>query len=305
MEKDKKKRPRIPARLLAQTAFAALFNGYAAGFAKGRIFTGKTKLICVPVLNCYSCPGALGSCPVGALQAVLSDRGYAFSFYVLGFLMLFGTLLGRLICGLMCPFGFIQDILHKIPLPKPEIPRRADRVMRYLKYLVLLVLVILLPALLTNDYGIGKPYFCKWICPAGTLEGGIPLLAANDSLRQAAGPMFLVKLLILAVCVVSAVFIYRPFCKYICPLGAVYSLFNRFSLYQMTLDSSACVNCGKCEAACGMKVDVRKNISSGECIRCGECKKVCPAGAIKSGFIIPRSEPLRDKRIDNRKGKTE
>ena len=297
MGKDKTKKAGISPRRFVQLACAALFNGYTAGFVRGRIFGGKTKLLCVPVLNCYSCPGALGSCPIGSLQAVLSDRNHSFRFYVLGFLMLFGTLFGRLICGLMCPFGLIQDLLYKIPLPKPEIPKRLDRVMRYLKYLVLISFVIILPQVLTNDYGTGAPYFCKWICPAGTLEGGLPLLAANQPLRQAAGQLFVQKALILAACVVSAVFIYRPFCRYICPLGAVYSLFNRFSLYQMSLDGSKCIGCGRCEKVCKMKVDIRENVSSGECIRCGECRNVCPTGAIKSGFVVSRPDISKDKRI--------
>lgn len=296
MDKNAKK-SRVSKRVWIQLACAVFFNGYAAGFMKGKIFTGRTKLVCVPVLNCYSCPGALGSCPIGALQAVLSDRGYKFSFYVLGFLMLFGTLFGRLICGFLCPFGLIQDLLYRIPLPKLKIPRMIDRGMRYIKYAVLCVFVIALPLLLTNDYGIGSPYFCEWICPAGTLEGGIPLLTANEALRSSAGALFLQKLAILICCASASVFVFRPFCKYLCPLGAVYSLFNRFSLYQLKLDKDGCVGCGKCEAVCKMNVRVQSDICSGECIRCGECIRVCPTGAIKSEFAGFSPEKIKDKRI--------
>ena len=75
-------------RTLVQLAFTALTNGYAADFARGNIYKGAGKFVCVPGLNCYSCPGALGSCPIGSLQAVITSRAHKFSFYVIGFLLL-------------------------------------------------------------------------------------------------------------------------------------------------------------------------------------------------------------------------
>ena len=267
-----------------QLLAAALFNGYAAGFQKGKIFTGASKAVCVPVLNCYSCPGALGACPIGSLQAALGGIQRRFPFYVLGLLMLFGIVLGRVVCGLLCPFGLAQDLLHKIPVPKRTVPRRLDRPARYLKYGVLAALVILLPAVLVTDAGIVPPLFCKYLCPAGTLEGGIPLLLADPNLRKVAGALFGWKALVLAVILAASALVHRPFCKYLCPLGAFYALFNRFSFFQMRLDQDQCVGCGKCEAACPMQVEVTTDINHPECIRCGKCKSVCPTGAISSGF---------------------
>ncbi len=264
-----------------QLLSAALVNGYALGFQKGRIFTGGTKAVCVPVLNCYSCPGALGACPIGSLQAGLG--GGRFPFYVLGLLMLFGVVLGRVVCGLLCPFGLVQDLLYKIPSPKWEIPPKLDRPLRWLKYLVLLVLVILLPALALTGAGVSVPAFCKYLCPAGTLEGGIPLLLADPALRQLAGLLFSWKALVLALILAASVFIRRPFCRYLCPLGAFYALFNRFSFFQMKLDQGKCVGCKQCERACPMAVSITKtprSINGPECIRCGKCKAVCPKGAI-------------------------
>ena len=272
------------ARLFVQLIFAALVNGYLVGFVKGKIFTGKSKMICLPVLNCYSCPAALGACPIGALQAVEGGAGRTIAFYVLGSIMLFGVVLGRLICGFLCPFGLIQDLLHKIPLRKIKVPTGADRVLRKVKYLMLIFLVLLLPMFLNNKFGMASPYFCKWICPSGILEGAFPLLLKDESIRNGIGLLFNWKLLILIATVVFSVLIYRPFCKYICPLGAFYGLFNRLSFYRMEVDGLKCTGCKACEKICPMQVKVTENINSAECIRCGRCKAICPESAITSGF---------------------
>ena len=279
MHRDRVKR-HSRLRFAIQLAAAALSNGYAAGFAGKTIFTGRSKAVCLPVLNCYSCPAALGSCPIGAMQAVANGTRHSISFYVLGTLTLFGVIFGRLICGFLCPFGFVQDLLYKLPTPKLKVPRMADKLLRYLKYVILAVFVILLPAILSDRFGLGEPWFCKYICPAGTLEGGIPHILMNEKLRALAGALFWWKLGVLIAVLAASVFISRPFCRYLCPLGAFYSLFNRFSLYRMRVDDKKCIGCGKCDDCCPMAVDVRKDINCGECIRCGRCRAVCPANAI-------------------------
>lgn len=286
---------RISRQRVVQLISAVLVNGYLVGFQKGRIFTGGTKAVCVPVLNCYSCPGALGACPIGSLQAAVGGVKHHFPFYVLGLLMLFGVVLGRVVCGLLCPFGLVQDLLHKIPVPKWRVPKGIDRPARYVKYAVLLVLVIGLPAFALTETGITPPYFCQYVCPAGTLGGGIPLLLADPALRTLAGALFSWKALVLAAVVAASMFIHRPFCRYLCPLGAFYALFNRFSFFQMQLDGHKCVGCKACEQACPMAVEVTKHINSPECIRCGRCKAVCPTGAITSGFAggVKRADPAR------------
>ena len=249
-------------RHLIQAAATLLSNGNLSGFVTGRIWQGKSKQVCVPGLNCYSCPGALGACPIGSLQAVLGSKGNYVSYYVTGLLLLFGTVFGRLICGFLCPFGLIQDLLHKIPVPKWMVPKKPDRILRKLKYVFLLVFVILMPLFLTDAFGVGAPAFCKYICPAGTLEGGVLLLLVNAPLRSAVGFLYAWKMVILVITVVLSMLIYRPFCKYVCPLGAFYSLFNKLSLYQMKVHQGACIHCGACEKACKMNVPVQTNINS-------------------------------------------
>lgn len=277
-------RNRVAPRTLIQLLAAVLFNGYAAGFAHGKIFTGASKAFCVPVLNCYSCPGALGACPVGALQQALGGADRHFPFYVLGTLMVFGIVLGRLVCGFLCPFGLVQDLLHKIPAPKLRVPRGLDRVLRWGKYVMLLGVVVLLSLLVTDAMGVTPPFFCEFVCPAGTLGAGIPLVLGDGNLRQLLGALFNWKLLVLLAILAAAVFIPRPFCRYLCPLGAFYGLFNRWSFYRMRVDAAACVNCGSCERACPMAVDPCANANSPECIRCGACRHACPTGAITAGW---------------------
>ena len=281
-------RHRLKRERWTQIAAALLANGWLPGFLQGRIYDGPTKAVCVPVLNCYSCPGALGACPIGALQAVLG-RGTV-PFYVLGTLMAFGVILGRAVCGLLCPFGLVQDLLYKIPLRKRALPGRLDRALRWLKYAVLAVLVLALPFGVALSQGMAPPYFCEYLCPAGTLEAALPLLATNAPLRALAGALFSWKLALLLLILALAVILPRPFCRYLCPLGAFYSLFNRVSFYQLSVDQSRCVGCGHCAAACPMGVDPHREAQSPECIRCGACRTACPSGAIQLGFCAPVQE---------------
>lgn len=267
-----------------QALWALLTNSYLIGFAQGKIYKGKLKNLCVPGLNCYSCPGALGSCPIGAMQAVIGSWNFKFAFYIAGFLMFIGGLVGRFVCGWLCPFGLVQDLLNKIPFPKNLKSFRADKLLRRLKYLILLVFVILLPMFLVDIMGQGAPYFCKLICPAGTLEGGVPLVLLNKAMRGTVGWLYAWKTVILIAVLLLSVIIYRPFCKYICPLGAVYSVFNRVSVFRYRVDRDKCTGCGVCSGVCGMGCDPTRNANSAECIRCGKCKRICPTNAIDSGF---------------------
>lgn len=266
-----------------QATWTLLTNSYLAGFAQGKIYQGPLKNLCVPGLNCYSCPGALGSCPIGALQAVIGSARFNVTLYVAGFLMLVGALAGRFVCGWLCPFGLIQELLHKIPLPRPlckVTTFRGDRPLRALKYVILAVFVILLPLFAVDLLGQGTPWFCKLICPVGTLEGGIPLVALNESLRAAVGWLYTWKVALLVGIIVLSVIVYRPFCKYLCPLGAIYALFNRIAVLRHRVDAETCIECGACREACPMGIDPAKTPNHPECVRCGACTHTCPTGAL-------------------------
>ena len=266
-------------------------NAWLPGFAAGTIWKGETKYVCTPGFNCYSCPGALGACPVGALQAVIGSRKYNIAWYVIGTLLLFGLAAGRWICGWLCPFGLLQDLLHKIPGKKALVPKKL-RWLKYTKYVLLAVFVILLPMLVVNFAGLGDPWFCKYICPAGTVEGALPLLAMNESLREAAGLLFAWKALLALLILVACVFLYRFFCRFLCPLGAIYGLMNRISLHRMAVDGHRCTSCEACSRACKLDVEPYKTPNSAECIRCGDCVKACPHNALRLGFGVRDATPV-------------
>ena len=262
-------------RLTVQLLFTVLTNGYLYGFASGKIYRGSLKYACVPGLNCYSCPGALASCPIGALQALLNQRGFHVPFAALGFFFLFGSVFGRFVCGWLCPFGLVQDLLHKIPLGKKKKQLPLHQFLKYGKYAVLIFLVCIGSLFLFGGYA-KVPAFCKYLCPSGTLFGALPLLSANEALRAQLGGLFFWKLGILLALLMLSVKFYRPFCQYLCPLGAIYGWFNRISLVQIHWEQERCTSCAACEKACPVSLSVQEISRSPECIRCGKCVGACP-----------------------------
>lgn len=269
-------------RKLIQLYCALLYNANLKGFSSGSIYKGNSKAICVPGLNCYSCPGAVGACPLGSLQGSFSaDRSTLF--YVGGILLLYCVMFGRMICGWLCPFGLVQELLYKIKTPKLK-KSRVTRILSYLKYVILIIFVFIIPiAYAFKDTPL--PGFCKYICPAGTLEGGLGLLsnAVNESYFAMLGPIFTWKFLVMVSTIVASVFIFRVFCRFICPLGALYGLFNRISIFGVKVEESKCINCNLCTNRCKMDV---KSVGDQECISCGECMDVCPTDAIKWKGIL-------------------
>lgn len=266
-------------RLAVQILFTIITNGYLYGFISGKIYRGQLKYVCVPGLNCYSCPGAVASCPIGALQAVLNGKGFQVPFAVLGFFFLFGSILGRVVCGWLCPFGLVQDLLHRIPLFRKRKRLPFHRILKYGKYLVLVLLVCIGSSFLFGGFA-KIPAFCKYLCPSGTFLGALPLIGMNEALRSQIGGLFFWKLGILLLLLFLSVKVYRPFCQYLCPLGAVYGWFNRFSLVQIHWEKEGCISCMACQKACPVELAPDEISCSPECIRCGKCMEACPTGCL-------------------------
>ena len=262
-------------RLFFQIIYTILTNGYLYGFLNGKIYKGSLKYACVPGLNCYSCPGAIASCPLGALQAALNARNLKVPFAVLGFLFIFGSIFGRFVCGWLCPFGLLQDLLHKIPIFRKRKHLPGHRILKCTKYLVLFGLVIVGSAFLFTGFA-KVPAFCKFLCPSGTFFGALPLLSTNQDLQSQIGGLFYWKLGVLLFLLVLSIKVYRPFCQYLCPLGAIYGWFNRFSLVQIHWNKEDCISCMACQKACPLDLPPEQISVSAECIKCGKCTEVCP-----------------------------
>lgn len=271
-------------RRLIQIYAALLYNANIKGFVTGKIFQGNSKAVCVPGMNCYSCPGAIGACPIGSLQAALADSNVSWPAYVVGILLLEAVILGRTMCGWLCPAGMLQELAYKIKTPKLK-KSKVTRVLSYFKYILLFVLVIGLPLFYGMYLNASVPTFCKYLCPVGTFEGSMFLLSnpANGNLLSNLGQLFTWKFFVMVGVIVASVFIYRFFCRFLCPLGALFGLFNRFSIIGVEVVEEKCNGCGRCVSEC--KMDVKK-VGDHECIMCGECKKVCACNAIDFKNIL-------------------
>jgi ferredoxin len=253
------------------------------------------KFLCVPVLNCYSCPVGTTACPIGTISAFALMR--RIPFYVIGFLGLLGVAAGRALCGWACPFGFLQDLLHRIPSWKWRLPRLLNG----LKYVLLAGLVVAAPLLFGSESGQGATErivgekagsydYCATICPVGTLEAGVPTLATDAKLRALVtwrtGMKIGIMVAILGLTVVSR----RSFCRALCPLGALMALAHRVSLLRLRTDRVACTRCLRCVKVC--PTDARRvpdeagaSEATAECVLCLDCVRNCPEkGALSACF---------------------
>lgn len=227
------------------------------------------------VFHCYACPLATFACPVGVAAKFASL--HMIPLMVLGVVVAAGAFAGSLVCGWACPFGFLQDIFDRVPTRKIRLPNWLG----YGRYVVLIVAVGVVPYLWGADNYL---YICRF-CPAGAIEAGLPMTLRGAAGGEVAATMSAAKWGILIVFVLSAVFIYRPWCRVFCPLGGVLALFNRVSIFHLRFDRIACTRCNLCRSRCpmGQAVDISANTAG--CIRCGECT-AC-------GAIVPDMGRLR------------
>lgn len=278
------------ARRAVQLAALLGSNLHVQGWVTGGIFTGLSKMFFTPGIWCYSTPSAVLSCPAGSLQALLASpavlgalaTGRADALAVLaplGFICAVGLAAGRFPCGWICPFGLVQELLHSVPSPRLSLPSG----LRPLKYGMLALFIVLLPILMRPSPGApGDPWFCKAVCPAGTSLAGWPLVSLAPEGTYATGFLFSWKTAIAVAVILLAVTSERPFCRFLCPLGAAWGLLGKAAVVRMRV-SNRCVKCGRCRQVCPMDIGIWEDPSSAECVRCMKCVGVCPVKAISHG----------------------
>ena len=257
-------------------ANAPLFNLFTL-----KLYTGKLKSIPIPIMNCYACPASLYSCPIGTLSHFMVIT--KIPLITLGIIGAVASSFGRWICGWACPFGLIQDLIFKLPSAKFELPKPFV----YLKYILLALLVLILP------YMFKEHYFCM-ICPTGTLEAGILWVGFNSMITNMAGTFFLFKMSLLSLFLYGSAVIKRPFCRYVCPLGALFSLFNRFSIVDFKVDREKCIECNLCRKSCPVNHPIYENPNSPACLRCLNYIRICPAVKLNTFLKYPLREKVME-----------
>jgi ferredoxin-type protein NapH len=257
-------------RRLFQAGMSIGANGYLQGFASKAVYQGDGKGFCVPVLNCYACPSAFFSCPIGTIQHFMAV--HAVPYYALGYLGLIGAFVGRMPCGTLCPFGFFQELLYKLSSFKIRVPPY----LRSFRYAVLVMLVFIVPWITAENW------FSK-LCPMGTLTAALPWVAISPDVRSMVRDLFWIKVALLIFFTGSSIIAKRPFCQTACPLGAIYGLFNRISLVRLKWNPATCTHCDKCFEVCPMEIKVYEGENTGHCIRCLDCT-ACEAITVSTVF---------------------
>ena len=236
---------------------------------------GMTHLI-FPGLHCYACPLAITVCPIGLMQNLIISG--TLPFYFLGTIAAYGLLLGRGWCGWFCPFGTVNDLLSF----------RKARFVRALSPLKLLVLL----GTGVAAWRLADTWFCK-LCPAASLTASLPYLGLGVAEVNTA---FLIHMGTLAAVVVGMVLVARFWCRYLCPMGGLLSLFNRVSFFGLRLHGGRCTACGLCARSCPMGIAPHREINSSDCVKCGECVPSCTSSALSIGLSLPGArgrDPLR------------
>ncbi len=232
-------------------------------------------------LNCQACELAWLGCPIGMLQRyVIESR---LPIYIYGVLVAFGVALGRAICGWLCPFGLIMDMLNKVSIHKFHPPEW----MRFIKYGYLVGVVVL--AFLT-----GMIFYCRYLC-FGALLGVIPYWLT----WQTVSATWLVYHVGLFSAYVAFGYLThgRAWCRYFCPLGAILSILNPLSLVRRNFDWKWCTHCERCKAVCPMGLDPTKDDlkSKVDCIKCGRCVAECKSKSLSIGTVFS-GQPQAEKR---------
>lgn len=231
----------------------------------------RLHTFCSPVFHCHSCPLATFACPIGVLANF--SALHIFPFVAVGVLLIAGVSLGGFVCGWVCPFGFLQDLIGRIPTPKFHLPGWT----RHIRFVVLLGLVLIVPYLWGEKHSL---FFCR-LCPAGALEAAVPNTIQSAMAGQEVVWPTLAKSSILVAVLLAMLFTWRPWCTVLCPLGAIFSLCNLFSFVFIRVNKESCTDCNRCRSLCRYGGGPREIGGDMQCIRCLDCTK-CQSVTVSS-----------------------
>jgi len=284
--------PKITKRIrrFTQVGLGVIFtNHYVNAIWTKGLYEGPLRSICIPGLNCHSCPFATLACPIGIMQSFAAN--HALPFYLAGYLFLIGILFGRAACGWICPFGWLQDMMHKIKSKKFGIPKWLT----HFKWVSLLGLTLILP------YYTEVHWFSK-LCPYGGLIGAIPWALWNPISPVfdepviepgSFGTWFIIKMVILGGFLIWFVLAKRPFCRVACPLGLIFSWFNKISLLKLDVPKEQCSDCYQCKTACPTDLHIPTQVDDPGCIKCLDC---LACGHVKAKFSFDYGFFMKDRR---------
>lgn len=222
------------------------------------------KHIIFPGLHCHACPFSVTICPIGLLQHKTIFG--VIPYFLLGMIGAYGLFAGRAFCGWFCPFGTVNDLLARRKV-------RINRALACSKYIILLLVA-------AGAWYYADTLFCR-VCPAAFLSASLPYFFMG---MVPVGRLFLFRMVVLGGVIIGMVFVARLWCRYLCPMGAVFSVFNRISLFHFSLNKQRCTACEVCKDSCVMGLSPQKEIDCADCIKCGVCVDHCPRNAIKLKF---------------------
>ena len=234
------------------------------------------------VLGGGASPSIHALCPFGGLESLYQffTSGSYISKIFSGTLVLFAItivlvlLFRRSFCGLICPFGAIQEFFgklgHKLFKRKLVMPSMFDKLLRYVKYVVLIITIVYA----WKTAGLWMAPYDPWSAYAHLPEG-----LGNVWAESAVG------LIILVITVLGSLLYDRFFCKYLCPMGALYGIIGKLSPFKVVRNENACIDCGLCSKSCPVNIDVQHTlmVTSAECLNCQICVLKCPKeGALEN-----------------------
>jgi ferredoxin len=233
------------------------------------------------VLGGAKAPSIHALCPFGGLESLYTlfttggfiEKIFSGTLILFAITLIIALIFRRSFCGLICPFGAIQEFFGEIGQrvfkKKFIMPEKIDKPLRYLKYVILAITVFYA----WKTAGLWMAPYDPWSAYSHLPEGISSVWSESA-----------IGLILLIITVVGSLIYDRFFCKYICPVGAFYAIVGKVSPYRVVRDEIKCIDCGICSKKCPVNIDVQhlKEVKSTECLSCQTCVLNCPKeGALK------------------------